>query len=217
MMFNNKIEKVFVVNWFHFNLIIANICICWTNAEFAYILQLFYRFKWKECLPCDHDLLWVTLLFFCVLGSSTIFLSNYLSVYAPLMNVMHDFISMDSVDLQGGKPKNRKWKILAHSGTQNSQPWDLSQSLYPLSYPCLMKALLLKWPLYIHVLPLHWYKFEARWSRAYFVLYIYCNVLHIGIIISILDIKQKDADVLCLLSTCKTRPNTLPDLVPVIV
>ena len=31
--------------------------------------------------------------------------------------------------------------------------------------------------------------------------------------IHVLDKKQKPAEIMCLLSTCKTRPNTLPDLV----
>ena len=39
--------------------------------------------------------------------------------------------------------------------------------------------------------------------RAYFVLKMYCLVLHIGIYISIFYKKQRDTQVLCLFSTCK--------------
>ena len=52
------------------------------------------------------------------------------------------------------------------------------------AYRALMKAVFLKWPLNIHVLPITMYTlvWVREWlSRAHFVLYMYCFVLQIGI------------------------------------
>ena len=62
---------------------------------------------------------------------------------------------------------------------------------------------------------LHWYKFEN--DEVEHILSCTCTVFVTYWNISILDIWRRDAQVLCLLLTCKTRPNILPDLVPCLV
>ena len=98
----------------------------------------------------------------------------------PRMNVMLEFISMATVDLPGARRKrqNTKRKILADSGNHNLEI--STGMLYRLSYPGLMKSVLLKWPLYIHALSIpmyiHWFKFENDEVER-----IWSFVLHIGI------------------------------------
>ena len=67
----------------------------------------------------------------------------------PRINVMFDFICMDSVDMRGARGKRKritKWKILAHSETRIHNLEIRIQS-YWASHDW-WKALLLKWPLY---------------------------------------------------------------------
>ena len=60
-----------------------------------------------------------------------------------------------------------------------------------------------------------WYKFEAWWSRV--ILSCTCTALCYNILEYTSIYIGQIAEVLCLLSTCKTQPNTLPDVVRVTV
>ena len=63
-----------------------------------------------------------------------------------------------------------------------------------------MKAIILKWPLYIHVLPISIYTLVyvwGWWSRAYFVLYMYCIVLPIEIYLYWTNSKMIHKSCLC--------------------
>ena len=105
-------------------------------------------------------------------------------------------------------------KSLAHSGTRTHNPEICSAELYRLSYTASMKAVLLKWLWYIHVLPIRMFtlvKVREWWSRTYFVLNMYCFVLHIGIYMYIWQMtKSSTSPVFAFNMQILSRPNTLP-------
>ena len=81
---------------------------------------------------------------------------------------MLGFIHMGPVELTGARQKrqNKKWKILAHSGTGNLIPEICGWCSTDWADRTLLKALLFKLSLYIHVLQLPMYtmvyKFELE-------------------------------------------------------
>ena len=126
----------------------------------------------------------------------------------PRMNVMLDFICMGPVDLPGARQKrqNTKWKILAYKGTRTHNLEISSLMLYRLSYPEFdEKVVILNWSLYIKV-DVHTlaHSQKNKWTK---------EGRKEGTNKRTNERTIKDAQALCLLSTCKTRTNILPDRV----
>ena len=115
----------------------------------------------------------------------------------PRMDVMLDFICLGPVDLPGAHRKRQKtkWKILVQTGTRTHNPEIWSLMLYRLSRPGLLKAVYLndlKTYRYSRYQCIHCCKHENdEGERAYFVLWRYCFVLHILILIYFVQISKK--------------------------
>ena len=94
------------------------------------------------------------------------------------------------------KVKKYKIKIIAHIGLELATLRFLGRPSILTELAGIYENSLFK-VTFINVLPLHWYKLKAWWTRVHFVLYMCSFVLHIGIYLYWIDSKKTQKSCVC--------------------